>query len=114
MPTLTFPTLPNPVFPIQTGSEDPTISSTFENGMEQTRPRFTRLRRSWTLKWTFMLNEDRDTLMTFWNTTSGGSVEFIWTNPTDEQTYTVRFSGPPKENWINDRGWEIEISLKEM
>jgi phage-related protein len=114
MTTLTFPTLPTPQFPISAQNEDPTITTPFENGMEQTRPRFTKLRKSWTLKWNSMLNADRDTLAAFWILAFGGSTEFTWTNPYDSQTYTVRFSGQIRETWINDRAWQIEISLKQI
>jgi len=113
MTILAFPTLPTPQFPIGTSNEDPTIASTFENGMEQTRPRFTRLRRTWTLKWNAMLNADRDTLAAFWITAAGGAAEFTWSNPYDSQTYTVRFSGQIKETWNTDRTWQIEVSIKE-
>jgi phage-related protein len=114
MTTLTFPTLPTPQFPITSANEDPTIATEFENGMTQTRPRFTRLRRNWTLKWNYMLNGDRDTLAAFWITAAGGAASFTWTNPYDSQTYTVRFTAPIKETWTTDQVWQIEIQIQEL
>lgn len=114
MTTLAFPTLPNPQFPITSGNEDPAIATPFENGMIQTRPRFTRLRRSWTVKWNGMSNADRDTLAAFWITTAGGSTAFTWTNPYDSQSYTVRFTAPINEAWTTDQVWQISISIQEI
>ena len=110
----TFPTIECEGFPIATQTEDPAIRTPFENGSEQTRARFTRLRRTWTLKWNAMTNAQHDTLLTFWGTVNGGTTAFDWTNPYDDATYEVRFNSPIKETWINPDHWAIEVEIKEI
>jgi hypothetical protein len=110
-----FPTIATPAFPISRETEDPAIRSTFENGTEQTRARFTRTRTTWTLHWPAMSNADRDTLRTFWDTVHGGSDAFDFIDPYDSGvTVEARFAGPIKETWRDGDHWEIEITVKEI
>lgn len=109
-----FPTLATPAYPIQRETEDPAITSGFENGSEQTRARFTRKRTSWVLRWPAMSNANRDTLRTFWDTVQGGSETFDWTDPYDSAKHAVRFTGPIRETWRDGNHWEVEVSIKEI
>ena len=110
---LTFPTLPAPAFPVKMELEDPSISSEFENGSEQTRARFTRQRKRWNLSWPAMTNANRDTLMAFYASARGGSAPFYYTDPYNAETHIVRFDGQISEQWRDDKYWQISATLKE-
>jgi len=92
-----FPVLEAPSAPLDVTYEDNTIRSNLENGMEVTRAKFTRRRRSWaSVKWTSMSAADFAKLDNFYrNITGGGGDMFTWTLPTTRESVTVRFSGAP-------------------
>ena len=71
--------------------EDPAIRTEMENGMVQSRARFTRVRKSWTLSWTIIKEADYQTVRAHWDTQKGGSDAFQWTNYTNGKTYNVRY-----------------------
>jgi hypothetical protein len=98
---MAFPTLSvKPVFPLaQDGElEDVVLRTPTDAGYEQTRPRFTRARRTWgPLNYVAMPNADVATLRTYEQTTLGnGSLPFAWTHPISKTVYTVRLAGPIK------------------
>lgn len=114
-----FPTLSiNPSRPLDEVREDNVIRSNVEGGYEQTRPRFTRLRRTWTLKYEFLTQTDKDTLDTFLTTVKGGSDAFSWTHPTTSQTHNVRFTKPPTFSLVKYAGgshrYDTTIELREV
>ena len=109
-----FPTIAKPSYPIDCETEDPVIAAGFENGSEQTRARFTRMRRRFALRWPALTNAQRETLNAFYVARKGGSEAFIWTDPYDSTAYTVRFDGTIKEIQINPEMWNVEITLREM
>lgn len=94
-----FPNIQQPAYPLAEKLENPAIMSQMENGMVVSRPRFTRIRETFTLRWTALPAADYTLLRSFWKTTVlGGSEEFTWTYPTVEgdeysgKVFTVRFA----------------------
>ncbi len=115
----TFPTLSAiPVFPLEEEEENSTISSPFEAGYEQTRPRFTRRRKTWRVKYSYMTGSDKSTLSTFVNTVSGGADAFTWTNPTDSSSYNVRFVELPRYSCVlkteTASYYDVEFTIREV
>lgn len=115
----TFPTLTAiPAVPMTEETEDATIRSPFEAGYEHTRPRFTRVRKTWTIRYEYMSTSDKNTLDTFINSTvHQGSDSFSWTNPQDSTSYTVRFLSLPKYELVLNTGgglWNLEFQLRQV
>lgn len=88
---------------------DPTIRDSLENGMENCRPRFTRLRRTFACALDFLTADDKAALDQFYQkTVAYGSLPFTLADPrsaTNPQTYIVRFSKLPTytdASWIDD------------
>ena len=110
-----WPSIAAPVFPLSENREDGVIRSAFEAGYEQTRRRFTRCRKTFGLKWSVLSAADKSTLMTFFDTTTGGGADsFTWTYPGTATTYTVRFTGPPKVALVANGLYEVELELREV
>lgn len=105
----------NPVYPLDEGSEDGVIRTQFENGVEQTRRRFTRQRKDYTLKWTRMSATDKSAFDTFFDTTTAaGALSFNWTHPITSVTKEYRFVGPPRRVAV-DQGWySVECQIREV
>ena len=115
----TFPTLTIiQAVPMTEEIEDATIRSSFEAGYEHTRPRFTRSRKTWSIRYEYMPNADKTTLDTFINTTvRQGADAFSWTNPQDSTTYTVRFLTLPKYELVLNRDggyWNLDFQLRQV
>jgi len=93
----TFPTLTKrPTYPLEEEREDATIRAPFEAGYEHARPRFTRNRKVWKVKYKNMGATDKATLDTFVTTVREGSDSFTWTNPQNDTSYTVTFLQIPR------------------
>jgi phage-related protein len=73
--------------------EDPTIRTTFESGIVQTRARYTRMRGTWILTWANLRGAHYTTLRNFYKQMMGGALSFNWTHPLEGTTYEVRFKG---------------------
>ena len=110
-----FPTLSqNPSYPLGESREDATIRSSFEAGYEHTRPRFTRSRKSWNVKYEMLPYADVSTLDTFITTVREGADSFVWTHPSSLVTYTVTFSEIPKfENTILTY-YSVDFTLRQV
>lgn len=97
-----FPELSRAPSPLE-GDEtpiDPTLRDPMENGMESTRARFTRVRRTFTVSIRYLTFDDKQLLDDFYQTTVVyGSKAFQYTDTRDEEnprTYLVRFASLPK------------------
>lgn len=79
---------------------DPTLRDNYENGMESTRARYTRVRRTFTVAYRYITFDDKALLDAFYqNTVSFGAGIFIFTDTADLEnpvSYTVRFASLPK------------------
>lgn len=113
-----YPTLSSTVsYPIKPDGklEDNTIASDYEAGYQQTRPKFTRQRRVWGIKYNALSTEDKAILVTFEGTVNGTADAFNWTHPKDLTTHVVRF-GPPGIQYDLIRGnrYRVEFTLIEV
>jgi len=110
-----FPTIAAPRYPLETLLEDAIIRSQFENGVEQTRARFTRRRTGYSLKWSRMTATDFTSLETFYNTTTaGGALAFNWTHPITSTTIECRFIGPPTVELVDYNYYSVSVGLREV
>lgn len=110
-----------PAWPFDCEYEDNSIITKFEDGSQQSRRKFTRSRRKWTLKWKYLPREQYLTLMKFISeTVSFSSRSFNWTNTdsVDDQggaeVVEVRVTRVGK--WTNEalHYWSGTIELTEV
>ena len=102
-----FPELSRaPALKTKTATNDPTLRDTLDNGMEDTRARFTRRRRSWTVTIEFLSNDDWNTLELWVQTVAvyGANIFFFPDNrdPANPQQLMVRLAKLPE---YTDAGW---------
>lgn len=117
-----FPVIQQPSYPFSNQWENPALTSKMENGIVVSRPKFTRMRETFTLKWSVLPAADYYALRTFWkHTVLGGSQEFAWTypevpgDPYSGQVFTVRFAGSePKFDLIAPGLYSGELTLEEV
>jgi hypothetical protein len=93
---------------------NPIIVTEFEAGYTQTRPRFTRAKKRFILKWELMSIDQVDILRPFYDSMAGGAV-FTWTHPVSGTPYVVRFT---KDELICTRlsaaWWVVDVELEEV
>jgi hypothetical protein len=94
---MAFPSLSRPPsFPIDPDGdlEDGVLRSPSDAGYVQTRPKFTRARRSWGVNYISLPDTDVALLRTHETTTTrNGADSFVWTHPLSGITPTVQY-GP--------------------
>lgn len=94
-----FPTLSRPpIHPLDPDGEleDAILRSPFEAGYEQTRPKYTRARRIFGVRYRIQ-EADTALLRAFEQVTLvNGADAFDWTHPISAVTYTVRLAAPIK------------------
>ena len=121
MASINFPaSIPAPSYPFECEYENNSIISKFEDGSQQSRRKFTRSRRKWTLKWKMMDREDYLTLMNFISqTVYFSAVSFNWVNSDSKddiaaETVEVRITHVGK--WTNEAlyYWSGDIELTEV
>ena len=122
MAVINFPsTISAPSYPFECEYENNSIVSKFEDGSQQSRRKFTRSRRKWTLNWNMMPREEYLTLMTFISqTVSFSAKSFNWINADSKddqggaETVEVRITDVGK--WKNDalHYWSGSIELTEV
>jgi phage-related protein len=112
-----FPTLTRgPIYPLSPDGdlEDAALRSDFTAGYEQTRPKFTRARRSFGLSYRL---EDADvaTLRAFELTTLvNGSDAFVWTHPLRATSHTVRLTAPIKYGKSSFGLTDVSFTIREV
>lgn len=73
-------------------SDDPSKTLTVDGGYEYSRPLYTRRpRKTWTIAFTNLTDEERQELMDFWDKVKGGSNAFYWWHPIRQEYVLVRF-----------------------
>jgi phage-related protein len=91
--------------------EDAVLRTPFDAGYEQTRPKYTRMRRIWGVRYDELSNADVATLRTYEQTTLvNGANSFTWTHPLSG-TFTVRLAGPIKYVRSADKYGVADISF---
>ena len=112
---MNFPSsIPNPEYPFKVEHEDNSITSKFEDGTVQSRLKFTKSRRTWTLKWNGLKQAYYNTLENFIvNSVKHQAVVFNWTIPNTNTTVAVRCIKFDCEMvFVNN--WDVEIQLQEV
>ena len=103
-----------PTYPIREQVINPAISSPFENGMVQVRPRFTRSRKRWSISYRALTEAEKNTVKNFYDSVSGGSYYFTWENPMDEVEHTVRFINDMEITQITNTYYTVSFDLEEL
>ena len=89
----TWPNIETPNLPLEEVGRLSTVRSPYEAGYVNTRPRWTRARRSFVLTWNALSSSGFSTLRAFFEeTVRGGGDSFTWTHPVTSTSYTVRFA----------------------
>ena len=91
-----------------------TIKTEFEDGIIQTRPRYTRLRHSWLLTWNAIKYTEYKKLKAFYTAQKGEALSFTWLYPYENTNYNVRFSGEFKGKNIEWDIWQLSLTLEEV
>jgi uncharacterized protein (TIGR02217 family) len=102
----------NPDFVMETTPEYSTLVTTFENGVEQRRPRRASAINSFVLTYKNRSSTDMNTILTLFNAKQGSYASFTWDNPEDGNTYTVRFKQDSfKRSYHNYGLWDFTFEL---
>ena len=100
-----------------TMAHDPTIRSLSDGGYVQSRARFTRITRRWSVRFNGISQTNKNTIRDFGDARLAGSESFTWTNPEDSVAYTVRFFGLVRcVPWANTNflRWDVEFILEQV
>jgi uncharacterized protein (TIGR02217 family) len=109
----TFPLTPD--FPVVETPRFNTLVSTFDNGAEQRRSKWTAPLREFSLQFKNRDKSEFDTLVAFFNSMLGAFTAFTFTNPNDATDYTVRFKDEqPKFSLTSFEKYTFEIQLIEV
>lgn len=121
-----FPDITPPTWPFEEESEDTSIRSKFEEGSMQSRTKFTKSRRKWTLKWKHIPRKEYLVLMHFirhvvrfssksfiWINTDSVDDDYSYLNP-DQEEVEVRITAVGK--WTNEAlsYWSGSLELTEV
>lgn len=118
-----FPNISAPSYPLKVKIENNSLASKFEDGTLQSRPKFTRSRRTFTVSWQSLKQEEYLILDDFIRNVVRYSAEtFYWKNPA---TYNIRNGigeeyvevrivnvGDATMNVLNY--WSIDLTLEEV
>lgn len=113
MTMASWPSIANPIFPLEGHLRREQVRSTSDAGYVHSRPKWTRARGSWTLKWTRLSASDLATLSAFFAANAGDT--FTWTHPATATTYTVRFAEDELGQYsLVSPGWyELTVQIEE-
>lgn len=115
-----YPTFASAKFDSKTYTEeqdDPAMRNKMEGGYTITRPRYSRIRKTFSFTYRSMTEADKATMQTFWGTTKGGSEIINWTNPYNNTVYQVRFL--EKLQWTQVGAgtlklWDCAVKLEQV
>ena len=104
----------SPDLPLEEVFEENTLRSPMESGITITRPRFTKVRKRFTLRYSYLTETEILSLQSF-EQEMGGSYPFNWTHPRTNISYQVRFTAPVQYRTIsNPTMWSANFSLQEV
>ncbi len=118
MPSLSFPNIKKPVYPIEEEHEDHTYKGETDGLPIITRPRMTKAVLIFELQWTALPASDMNSLRTFFDSTvRGNALAFLWTHPADGgnysgKTFRVRFDGNMKFSLSEPGLYKGSLKLK--
>lgn len=108
-----WPDIQNPSMPFEETVYKPQVKSESEGNYVHTRPRTSRARGRWPLRWPAMTEADYQTLLAFFTANQGSS--FTWTHPKSLVSYTCVFSTDNLTSKIiahNRR--EVAVNIEEL
>lgn len=112
-----FPALNDPpCYPLDPNGEleDSVLRSPFQAGYQQTRPKFTRARRQFGVRYK-LKDADVATLRDFELTTLvNGAASFTWTHPLTAVSYTVQLAAPIKYGKSSRGISDVSFVLQEV
>lgn len=116
MSILNFPSdIPNPSYPLKVESENTSITSKFEEGSMQSRRKFTRSRKRFSLIWNSIHTTDFAKLDDFIvNVAHFTANAFNWINPVDNKTYVVRCTNYKEAELNTLNYWNVSLELTEV
>lgn len=104
-----------PDYPLPESLEDAVIRSNMEDGTVKMRPKFTRNRKTFEVKWEHLPDEQKQVFETFFAVTlKNGSLPFNWTHPKTGQQYVVGFSEPPTMSLTLLHYWAVSMKIQEV
>lgn len=118
--SISFPNISRPSYPLTIEPENNSLVSKFEDGTVQSRPKFTRSRRTFTVKWNGLPNNEYIILDRFIRETVKYSAEtFLWVNPAsysapELETLEVRINNVGKAEMTTLDKWNVELTLQEV
>lgn len=81
-----------PDFVFEETLEYKTLVSEFENGSEQRRRKWSQPHKKWQLRFTNKTKQEMELIRDFFKSKYGEFLPFVWANPNDGISYTVRFN----------------------
>ena len=117
---ISFPNISKPSYPLNIETENNSLTSKFEDGTVQSRPKFTRSRRTFTVKWNGLPNKEYLILDKFIRETVKYSSEtFLWENPAsyslpETEALEVRIINVGKAEMSVLDKWNVELTLQEV
>lgn len=110
---MTWPAIQKPGISTPTKVIDNSLKSDLVNGMRLSRPKYTRQLREWTLTWNALSDTDLVLLLTWFDTCSGGSAGFTWSDEFNNN-YTVRFNGDVTHQSVGGSHSQVTLKLEEV
>ena len=108
-----FPDIAGLQYPLKEQTYMPKVRTEFENGVVQSRNRFTRPKKRFALKWERMPFEDRQTLDAFFVST--GANVFLWTHPLTGVQYKCIFSDDEfSGDWTELDDSDLTVNIEEV
>lgn len=118
---IVFPILPSGAIldasKYEVSRADPAMRAEMDGGYVVTRARYTRKpRRLFKVGYTSITNADKTTLDNFYDAVSGGSLIFVWTDPSSNIVYSVRLKSPFSFKHVGaglTRIWDCSFELEQ-
>ena len=108
-----FPDIAGLSYPLKEQTFLPKVRTEFESGVVQSRPRFTRPKKRFALKWSRLPYTDRLTLDAFF--ASVGADVFIWTHPLTGVDYKCIFSDDELGgDWVELDDSDLTVNIEEV
>jgi len=93
---------------------NPTKSSQFSSGHQLTRAIFTNVPYKWSFQYNLLTNADKELLVDFEKEVKYTTSAFDWVNPSDNITYSVRFTKVLSFNMERiENYWSVAIEVVE-
>lgn len=115
-----FPSISNPVYPLDGTYKDHTLKMEMDNITVNTRPRFTKTPVTFTLQWTALRASEFSTLYDFYvSTCKGCALPFTWTYPDEPndplagKKYNMRFAGDLSFSLANPGLYTVSVAIEE-